>query len=297
MRGQVLPSTAEDLVWVFPPLPAPAAPLAQREQFSLNSVSPQSQPQLCFPGECGLGGKQIPGLVSSRRRPASARCVGAARRDSADGGLRVPRLRPARLLQPVRPLGCHHLPARGARSFAPRLAPRLRALSVEGTGGGRADGDVWEARRVLFLRASPQTASRVPFPAPCAGVSARVYASAGVSVKCVCAGGGWRGRRGQGAGEGAGRECVRACNSTPGLCASPGDSIGGSWRRSGRRRRAARPPASARQPGQVGARAGAEETRAGAESERSPGGVQEPYSRTARGRQPGGAGACGAAPQ
>lgn len=57
------------------------------------------------------------------------------------------------------------------------------------------------------------------------------------------------------------------------------------------------PHASARQPGQVGVRAGAEPTRAATESERSPGGAQEPRSRAARGRQPGGAGAGGAAPQ
>lgn len=57
------------------------------------------------------------------------------------------------------------------------------------------------------------------------------------------------------------------------------------------------PPASARQPGQVGARARAEPTQAAAESERSPSGAQEPLSRGARGRQPGWAGAGGAAPQ
>lgn len=150
-------------------------------------------------------------------------------------------------------------------------------------------------RRVSILWASPpsQIQSRVPFPAPCAGVSARVCARASVSGKRVCAGeyaegaqaaGGAGGGR-QGAGEGAGRECVRACNSTPGLCASPGDSIGGGWRRSGRRRVQARSAAGA------GGKPAREPSRHEPETPQpSPSGARaEPRStrsQAARGRQP-----------
>lgn len=119
-----------------------------------------------------------------------------------------------------------------------------------------------------------------PLPRPLRRCEHTSVASAGVSVKCVCAGeyaegaqaaGGAGGGR-QGAGEGAGRECVRACNSTPGLCASPGDSIGGGRRRSGRRRvqpSRQRPAAGA---GGSPRRSGAEASRSRvrAESGRSP---------------------------
>lgn len=187
--------------------------------------------------------------------------------------------RRARLFQLVGPLGCRRLPARGASSRAPRPAPRLRALAVEGDWGPQGG---WGRLRSEESPCSPAVPlKRVPGPLPrplrrCELASVRLG-----GFECeVCVRGGVRGGSAGGAGggrqgarEGAGRECVRACNSTPGLCASPGDSIRRGWRRSGRRR-ACSPPASARQPGQVGARAGAEPTRAAAESERSPGGAQ-----------------------
>jgi hypothetical protein len=78
---------------------------------------------------------------------------------------------------------------------------------------------------------------------------------------------------------------VRACNSTPGLCASPGDSISGGWRRSGRRRVQARPAAGA------GGKPAREPSRREPETPQpSPSGARaEPRSlrsRAARGRQP-----------
>lgn len=166
----------------------------------------------------------------------------AGRRGSADGRLQVPLL-PAGASPPTG-RAARLPPSSSSRCQLSCSTPSSHALAVGETRGGRAVGDFWEARRGLVLRASPQTASRVPFPAPMRRCERASVASAGVSVKCVCAGecaegareaGGAGGGR-QGAGEGAGRECVRACNSTPGLCASPGDSIGGGWRRSGRRR-------------------------------------------------------------
>lgn len=66
---------------------------------------------------------------------------------------------------------------------------------------------------------------------------------------------------------------MRACNSTPGLCASPGDSIGGGWRRSGRRRvqPARQRPAAGAGGSPRGSLADASRSRVRAEPGRSPG--------------------------
>lgn len=98
-----------------------------------------------------------------QQAPAARELEGETPQTAGSGSLGSP---PARLLQLVGPLGCCRLPAPGASSPTPSPVPRLPALAVEGTGGGRADGNVWESRRVLILRTSPETASRVPFPTP-----------------------------------------------------------------------------------------------------------------------------------
>lgn len=250
MVKSYLPRRGSGLVSPFGLVPEAPHPLARHRQFSefypptlLHIRQPPSPGQPCYPKGWTSGGKPALGrspAAAVQPAPTAWELNGEAPQTAGFGSRGSRR---AHFLQLVGPLGCRRLPARGARSAAPRLAPRLRALPWGRQGRwGRLScgGESPSSGRPP----SSQIQSRVPFPAPCAGVSARVCARASVSGKRVCAGeyaegaqaaGGAGGGR-QGAGEGAGRECVRACNSTPGLCASPGDSIGGGWRRSGRRR-------------------------------------------------------------
>lgn len=108
-------------------------------------------------------------------------------------------------------------------------------------------------------------------------------------VRGGSAGGGWRGRREAGRG-GGGWECVRACNSTPGLCASPGDSIGGGRRRSGRRRvqPSRQRPAAGAGGSPRGSGADASQSRVRAEPGRSPGALLAggPWAAAGRGGRP-----------
>lgn len=302
VRGQVLPSTQR----IWPGLSLGASSLSSSPSSPASTVlrilshhppphTPTSKPRV-NPASPRAGHQ---GVAAVQPAPTAWEQNGEAPQTAGFGSCGSRR---AHFLQLVGPLGC--LPARGASSDAPRLTPRLRALpwGRQGRWGRLSCGG--ESPSSGRPPSSSQIQSRVPFPAPCAGVSARVCARASVSGKRVCAGeyaegaqaaGGAGGGR-QGAGEGAGRECVRACNSTPGLCASPGDSIGSGWRRSGRRRVQARS-----QPGQVGSPRGSRadtnrrrRSLVQAEPGRSPEALAR---RRPVGGSRGGAGAGGAAPQ
>lgn len=161
-----MPSTAKGPAWALSPLPVPAAPLAQLGQFSLNSVSPSRSPNSASTRD-GVreGNRFLSQSPAAAVQPPQATCEleGETLQTAGSGSLCSWR---ARLLQLVGPLGCRGLPARGASSRAPRSAPRLRALAVKGTGVGRTDGDVWAARRVLVLRASPEPRPGSPSPPP-----------------------------------------------------------------------------------------------------------------------------------